>query len=245
VRPGQRRNGGFPRNGGSDSSTIGRANTLGPDDDFSESIKANYRLLNDNLFDITHAEFVHPNTFGGQENQFYRNAKPGVHLLDRGMTYEINERSVHTRVHADSLGDEGAPLWRIMMAQARNIDSWPDTVDVTIEMNWWAPCYTSFHVTLFPVGRPAGVRPVKSHKLHAAVPEAESTTHYFYRTLVSYGDDALIDKWIAQAKAIQLEDLVFVEGQQKVLGDKDPFESLTSRSRVTNCRLPGDAYSID
>jgi phenylpropionate dioxygenase-like ring-hydroxylating dioxygenase large terminal subunit len=206
-------------------------------DELSESIKINYRLLNDNLFDITHAEFVHPNTFGGQENQFYRNAKPGSGLIDRGMTYEVKETSVHTRVHAASIGDEGAPLWRVMMAQAHNINSWPDPVDLTMEMNWWAPCYTSFHVTLYPVGRPAGVKPVKSHKLHAAIPETETTTHYFYRTLVSYGDDALITKWIGQAKAIQLEDLMFMEGQQAVLGDGDPFD-------VPHISFQGDQLQI-
>jgi vanillate O-demethylase monooxygenase subunit len=32
-----------------------------------ESMKVDYRLLNDNIIDITHAEFVHPETFGGQE----------------------------------------------------------------------------------------------------------------------------------------------------------------------------------
>jgi vanillate O-demethylase monooxygenase subunit len=206
-------------------------------DELSESIKINYRLLNDNLFDITHAEYVHPGTFGGQENQFYRNAKPGPGLIDRGMTYEIKERSVHTRVHAASIGDDGAPLWRVMMAHARNMDAWPDPVDLTIEMNWWAPCYTSFHVTLFPVGRPVGAKPVKSHKLHAAIPETNTTTHYFYRTLVSYGDDALISKWIAQAKAIALEDLAFMEGQQAVLGDGDPFD-------VPHVSFQGDQLQI-
>jgi len=227
----------------SDQSTLPGSFAVGDEpgylagEELSQSIKANYRLVNDNLFDITHAQFVHPTTFGGSEVQFYRNARPGADLVDRGMTYDIRENSVHTRVHASSLGDEGGPLWRKMMAQARNIEVWSEPVDLTIEMNWWAPCYTSFHVTLLPVGRPAGAKAVRTHKLHAAIPETELTTHYFYRTLVSYGDEKLLSQWLAQAKAIQLEDLAFIEGQQRVLGARDPFE-------VNHVSFMGDQLQI-
>ena len=62
-----------------------------------ESMKVDYRLLNDNVIDITHAEFVHPESFGGQEVHFFRSARRGTGFQDRAMTYEIGERSLTRR----------------------------------------------------------------------------------------------------------------------------------------------------
>ena len=213
-----------------DESTLPRSFVVDDDPQYhnrkggqSMLVNFDYRLLNDNLFDVTHAEFVHPSSFGGQENQYYRNAKPGAEPVDRAMTYEIKERSVHFRIHAAHLGDEGGPLWRTMMAQARNIPAWVEPINLTIEMNWWAPCYTTFSVKL-RANDPSDSLVVSTHKLHAAVPETETTTNYFYRTLVSYGDQALVGKWLETAQKIFAEDLVFLEGQQSRLGERDVFD---------------------
>jgi phenylpropionate dioxygenase-like ring-hydroxylating dioxygenase large terminal subunit len=57
----------------SDESTIPAGFAIGEDPAWPgsygqfQSLKADYRLSNDNLFDITHAEFVHPESFGGSE----------------------------------------------------------------------------------------------------------------------------------------------------------------------------------
>jgi phenylpropionate dioxygenase-like ring-hydroxylating dioxygenase large terminal subunit len=199
-------------------------------------VKFNYRLLNDNLFDVTHGEFVHPTSFGGKELLYYRNAKPGSEPVDRAMTYDIKERSIHLRMHAAQLGEDGGPLWRAMMAQARGIDEWKDPVNLTVEMNWWAPCYTTFSVRLRSTD-PADPLVVSTHKLHAAVPETETTTNYFYRTLVSYGDQRLVQQWLSTAQKIFAEDLVLLEGQQRVLGERDIFD-------LENISFSGDQIQV-
>ncbi|MDT4844392.1 Toluene-4-sulfonate monooxygenase system iron-sulfur subunit TsaM1 [compost metagenome] len=185
-----------------------------------ESMRANYRLLNDNLFDITHAEFVHPESFGGEEVRFYRNARPGSEPIDRGLTYEVKERSIHFRTHADSLGDEGAPLWRIMMAQARNIESWTGPLDFTMEVSWQAPCYTSFHIYLRPAGQP-DAQPVEFHDFHAATPATAHSSHYFYTVGINYGDEDTLSHLAEETRNVFKQDIVLLEAQQATVGDLD------------------------
>lgn len=185
-----------------------------------ESMRANYRLLNDNLFDITHAEFVHPESFGGEEVRFYRNAQPGSEPMDRGLTYEIKERSIHFRTHADSLGDEGAPLWPMMMAQALNKESWTGPLDFTMEVSWHAPCYTTFHISLRPAGQP-DAKAVEFHDFHAAVPETEKSSHYFYTVGINYGDENTLSHLAEETRNVFKQDVVLLEAQQVSVGDLD------------------------
>lgn len=185
-----------------------------------ESIKADYRLINDNLFDITHAEFVHPESFGGAEVQFYRNAKSGSEFVDRGMTFEIDGNAIHFRTYAARLGMEGGPLWRSLLAQSRGLQEWLEPIDFRMEVSWWAPSYTSFHITVRPADEPHAP-PVEIYNLHAAVPETETSSHYFYRSVRNYGDQSMNQMFIDAANFIFGQDKPVLEGQQAVLGRRD------------------------
>lgn len=185
-----------------------------------ESIKADYRIINDNLFDITHAEFVHPESFGGAEVQFYRQARPGAEYVDRGMSFEIRDTSIRFRTHAAALGMEGGPLWRSMLAQSRGLKDWVEPIDFRMEVIWWAPCYTSFHITVRPTGEP-NAKPVEIYNLHAAVPETTTSSHYFYRSVRNYGDASMNSAFIDAVNFVFNQDKPILEGQQAVLGARD------------------------
>lgn len=189
-----------------------------------ESIRADYRLINDNLFDITHAQFVHPESFGGEEVQFYRNAQPGEDYVDRGMSFEIGERSIRFRTHAARLGDEGGPLWRGMLAQSRGLQEWNEPIDFRMEVIWWAPCYTSFHISVRPQAEPDAPK-VEIYNLHAAVPETAESSHYFYRSVRNYGDQSMNTMFIEAVNFVFNQDKPILEGQQAVLGDRDLMET--------------------
>lgn len=188
-----------------------------------ESLKTNYRLLNDNLFDITHAEYVHPESFGGAEVRFYRNAHRGTEPIDRGLSFNIKDKSIHFRTYAASLGDEGAPLWRNMMAAARGLNGWTEPLDFKMEVNWLAPCYTSFHIYMRPAGQPDAPA-VEFHNLHAAIPETASSTHYFYCSLQNYGDGEATARFLQGARFIHGQDVAILEGQQEVVGKDDVLD---------------------
>jgi phenylpropionate dioxygenase-like ring-hydroxylating dioxygenase large terminal subunit len=201
-----------------------------------EAVKVNYRLLNDNLFDITHAEFVHPESFGGEEVRFYRNAKKGSAPIDRGLAFEIENRSIHFQTYAQRLGDEGGPLWRTMMAQARKVETWQDPIDFNMKVDWYAPCFTSFHVYIRPCAEPNAV-PVELHDFHAATPESAGSTHYFYQVALGYGGDQEISEYSAAARAIFSQDIQILEGQQNRLGDLDVMQ-------VENVSFNGDHLQL-
>ncbi|WP_016746930.1 aromatic ring-hydroxylating dioxygenase subunit alpha [Rhizorhabdus wittichii] len=208
-----------------------------------ESIRSDYRLINDNLFDITHAEFVHPESFGGVEVQYYRNARPGAQFVDQGMTFEIGDRSIRFRTHAARLGLEGGPLWRSMVAQSRGVAEWNEPVDFRMEVIWWAPIYTSFHISVRPADEPDAA-PVEIYNLHAAVPESETSSHYFYRSIRNYGDPSMDAMFIDAANFVFHQDKPILEGQQAVLGtrdllDTDPISFAGDRLQLEGRRILG------
>lgn len=189
-----------------------------------ESIRSDYRLINDNLFDITHAEFVHPESFGGVEVQYYRNARPGADFVDQGMTFEIGETSIRFRTHAARLGLEGGPLWRSMVAQSRGLAEWNTPVDFRMEVIWWAPVYTSFHISVRPADEP-DAEPIEIYNLHAAVPEGATSSHYFYRSIRNYGDASMDAMFMDAANFVFNQDKPILEGQQAVLGARDLLDA--------------------
>jgi vanillate O-demethylase monooxygenase subunit len=189
-----------------------------------ESIRADYQLINDNLFDITHAEFVHPESFGGPEVQFYRAAKRGSDYVDRGMTFEIKEKMICFRTHAARLGPECGPLWRAMLAQSRGLEEWNQPLEFRMEVFWWAPAYTSFHIMVRPCDEP-DTPLVEIYNLHAAIPETETSSHYFFCSFRNYGNASMNQSFIDGVSAAFGQDKVILEAQQKVLGNRDLFDA--------------------
>jgi phenylpropionate dioxygenase-like ring-hydroxylating dioxygenase large terminal subunit len=189
-----------------------------------DSLKADYRLINDNLFDITHAEFVHPESFGGNEVHLYRDAHAGTTFVDKGMTYNIEPKSIHFRTYVAKLGSEGAPFWRQMLAHSLGLHSWNEPVDFKMKVSWWAPSYWSFHISVRPFNQPE-VRAAEILNLHAAIPEGDFSSHYFYRCLRNYGDESMSKLYADANNFIFGQDRKILEGQQSVVGEKDLFDA--------------------
>lgn len=189
-----------------------------------ESLKADYRLLNDNLFDISHAEFVHPESFGGIEVHYYRQPRAGSDFADRAMTFEVEPSAIHFRTRADKLGMDGAPFWRTMLAHSRGLASWDGAVDYRMKVSWWAPVCWSFHVIVQAPDEHDG-KSAEVINLHAAVPETEHSTHYFYRVLRNYGDESLDQPYAEATRFVFSQDTRILEAQQRVLGTADLFDA--------------------
>lgn len=186
-----------------------------------ESIGANYNLINDNLFDITHAEYVHPESFGGEEMRIYRNAKPGADYVDQQMTYTASDRGIVFRMRSLDMRT-GGPFYRWMVATSLGRDSYPDPVDLDMEVSWGAPSFTSFLLNARPAGQPreAGVEVCN---MHAITPESPGSSHYFYRSVKNYGDSALSAAFVSGVKGIFEQDKPVLEAQQRRIGAVDLF----------------------
>jgi phenylpropionate dioxygenase-like ring-hydroxylating dioxygenase large terminal subunit len=186
-----------------------------------ESIRANFNLINDNLFDITHAEYVHPESFGGEEMRIYRNAKPGTEYVDGQMTWSATERGIVFRMRSLNM-QSGGPFYRWMVATSQGRESFPDPIDLDMEVSWAAPSFTSFLLNARPAGQPreAGAEVCN---MHAITPETESSSHYFYRSVKNYGDSSLAASFVAGVKAIFDQDKPLLEAQQGRVGAVDLF----------------------
>ena len=168
--------------------------------------RAHYQLSADNLLDLSHFQFLHPDTLGSE-------------AIARG---EVQSGSLGDTVWVRRLAhDEVLPPF---VANGFGIP--PGTrVDRWMDVRWTPPGLLSIMVGVTPAGMPreAGLIAPSAHWL---TPETERTTHYFFafglpkemgeagRELVRYAVDGLM-------KPFEQEDLPMLEAQQRNLGDND------------------------
>lgn len=184
-----------------------------------ESIQAAYSLINDNLFDITHAEYVHPGSFGGEEMRIYRRSEPGVEFIDQKMTYDIQDREITFRLR--SLGmEQGGPFYRWMVSTGLGVEHYAGKVDLDMRVDWGAPSYTSFLLNARPHGEPPE-QGVQVCNMHAITPETDGSSHYFYRSVKNYGGEELAGPFIQGVRAIFEQDQPILEAQQQNIGKQD------------------------
>jgi vanillate O-demethylase monooxygenase subunit len=186
-----------------------------------ESMQAGYQLINDNLFDITHAEYVHPESFGGEEMRLYRNSKPGTEFVDGRMTWTATERGIVFRMRSLGMAT-GGPFYRWMVASSLGRDRYDGPIDLDMEVEWGAPSYTSFLLNSRPTGEPPE-RGVQVCNMHAVTPETTTSSHYFYRSVKNYGDAALGQVFVDGVRAIFEQDKPVLEAQQRRVGTVDLF----------------------
>lgn len=207
-----------------------------------DSLQVDYRLWNDNVIDITHAEFVHPDSFGGLEAHFFRNAHRGTEIVDRGMSFNIDDRSLHFRFAAKDISiKEAAPIWWHMIRASRGSPTFSGNVCFVVDVDWWAPCYASFALSVRPADEPSA-RMARICNLHAGTPESETSTNYFYRTLQDYGSPADVPAIAAVAHAIFSQDKPVLEAQQRRVGAMDLLDHKTVS--FSGDRLPFEARKI-
>jgi vanillate O-demethylase monooxygenase subunit len=168
--------------------------------------RAHYQLSADNLLDLSHFQFLHPDTLGSE-------------AIARG------------DVQSGSLGDivwvrRSAYDEALQPFVARGFGIAPGTrVDRWMDVRWTPPGLLSIVVGVTAAGMPreAGLIAPSAHWL---TPETERTTHYFFafglpnemgeaaHELVRYAVEGLM-------KPFECEDLPMLEAQQKNLGDND------------------------
>ena len=187
-----------------------------------ESIHAGFRLINDNLIDVTHAEFVHPESFGCEQLRQYRNPVSGDEFVAGRMTYTSGTREITYRMRSLAVSED-APFYRWMVTQGLKRDSFPEPIDFDMQVDWAAPSFTSFVLNARPAGVPVELG-FKVCNMHAVTPESETTSHYFYRSVKDFGDAELTTRFMAGVGAIFSQDQPLLEAQQRRVGTQDLFE---------------------
>jgi vanillate O-demethylase monooxygenase subunit len=177
-------------------------------------VKANWLLETDNIMDLTHVGFLHDGSLGN--------------ATMRAAEVKVSERDGTIRAvlwMPDTLCGFG-PM------QGQPCDQWNNVV-------WMAPS-----IMMMDFGAvPPGAEPIQdkgAYAFHIFTPETEHSTHYFFGSSGSYGDD---EAWIpamvreAQSRVFLAEDNPMVEGVADRMGGED-FWSLKPAI------LPSDAAAI-
>jgi len=182
--------------------------------------RANYELLSDNIMDLSHVDFLHPQTLGGGA---ISRSKAGVSEVGDGRIRILWEakNEVAPPAFAMHLPDPEAPA-----------DLWTDVI-------WSAPALMHLSTGVVPAGQPFE-QGLGSSNLHMMTPETETSTHYFFANTRDFLTDdgefnTMLDKVISGVFAT--EDKPMVEDQQKLMGEAD-FWSLKP------VLLAGDAGAV-
>ena len=194
------------------------------------SFPCNYQLINDNLFDLSHAETVHPETLGAAEttrvfrSQAKKAPKPGMSgEIDEGVTYQINDNDIGIQVRI--FDKQAGPLFHQALGNMQGKDTYEGNVDFLMNVDWWMPSFFSFAPTTKPAGQTSG--PAMSFvNLNALTPETQYSTHYFFKTCQSQAPDnkELTNRYAGAVSFAFNQDKKIITEQQKILGKNDVMD---------------------
>lgn len=166
-------------------------------------MKCNYRLVVDNLMDLTHEAFVHTSSIG---NRAVAEAP-----------FEVTHGDRTAQVVRWMLGIEPPPFWRFQLGQKIKSDG---KVDRWQYINYEAPAAVCLDVgvALAGTGAPQGDRSqgVNARVCHFITPETERTCHFFWvvRRNFNIDDAELTVATRDKNAAIVAEDEVVLTAQQ-------------------------------
>lgn len=163
-------------------------------------MKCDYRLVIDNLMDLTHETHVHADSIGQPE---------------------LMEAPIHTRVEGDSVfvtrwmpGVDAPPFWRDALQKEGPVDRWQICQFIL-------PSAVIIDVGVSPVEAGGTVENhdggVRGFVIDVMTPESETSTHYFWGMARNFAtDDAgFTARFKRQQGGVFAEDLEILEAQQK------------------------------
>lgn len=175
---------------------------------------AGYELVTDNLMDLSHAEFIHRDSFGVNGS-----------LLTCGQ-HEVVQDEGGAIWNNWTMPDSEPPSWAVaMLPEGARTDQW-------LHMRWNAPSCLALFLGLARSGtdRKDMVVPPMADP-HILTPETVTSTHYFYTHEPTPEAHALLEK------AFLEEDHPMLHAQQEAMGGADFWD-------LRPVVLPSDAGAI-
>ncbi|MCP3730015.1 aromatic ring-hydroxylating dioxygenase subunit alpha [Sphingomonas sp. MG17] len=165
-------------------------------------VAADYRLLTDNLLDLSHENYIHQGTIGNQEEET---------IAD--FPVKVSVDGLKVLAHREMPNIVPPPFFRVLQGNDNHIDRWQTAI-------WTAPSINMTDVGARPAGG-AVEETLVSRVLHLLTPETETSTHYFWSHNRNFRqDDAELTAGIVEAHRRTFdEDKEMVELQQRELDD--------------------------
>jgi len=157
---------------------------------------ANYEFITDNLMDLSHAEFLHVETFGTNGALF--GGEHGVRQDDSGAIWSNWW-----------MPDSAPPVWATMVPEGGTIDQW-------LEMRWHAPASMALFIGLALSGtdRRELIVPAMANP-HIITPETATSSHYFFTREPGEASEAMAKRVFNE------EDQPMIEAVQRAMRDRD------------------------
>lgn len=166
------------------------------------AVNGRYTLLNDNLLDLSHLTFMHPDSLGTED------------VAAAPLEADANKRSV--RVTRD-MHDVACPAF---FSKAMGLEGRIDRRQVA---EFEPPGYHVTHLRAAPAG---GGEDVANHHraIHMVTPETETTAHYFWAFSRTYArDEEWVDEALRQAiRQVFQEDVDAIEAQEEMIATDEP-----------------------
>jgi len=178
-----------------------------PDTAFSSgellSGRGNYEVFADNILDLSHTDYLHPDTLGGGAV-----TKAKQQIQEHDGYFDVTWFT----------SDVAPPP--IMLSL---VDTLPARTDFFSRVRWFAPGVMKLTTGILPVGADESVA-VNNFNAHIMTPETARTTHYFFAATRNYRiEDAVLNDRIAAArrKIFATEDKPMIELVDQRMGDNE------------------------
>lgn len=183
------------------------------------SFQSHYTLIVDNLFDATHAQFVHPTTLGTAGLL----AQRGDESVSSEFRADVGERTINYVV--DIRSGEAGRCFHEGLGRRLGTGTYTEPLDWYLDVSWHPPSFFVFDATTRPADEDDR-RSVRFCTFHAITPESETSCNYFYKTVerIDKGHESLCEYWHRATSTAFQEDRRVLEGQQAAIGTGKPFD---------------------
>ena len=168
--------------------------------------QGHYELFVDNILDLSHTDYLHPDTLGGGATTL---AKQQV--VETGDYLEVTWTSANT---------PASPLVRSL------IGNLPAHTDIFQKVRWYAPSILRLTSAVVRAGGPHD-EAAANVNAHIFTPETATTTHYFFAATRNYRTaDAQLNEQLAatRARIFATEDKPMIGLVQERMGSTDFFD---------------------
>jgi phenylpropionate dioxygenase-like ring-hydroxylating dioxygenase large terminal subunit len=179
-------------------------------------IAADYRLLSDNLLDLSHENYIHEKTLGNESSET---------IAAFPVTISIEDKRP-LRAHREMPDIIPPPVFKVLLKSDGRINRWQTAI-------WTAPAVNMTDVGIHPVGTPREAAAL-SRVLHLLTPETATTSHYFWSQSRNFRiDEPELTEIIRRALHTTFDE------------DKDMLELQQRELTATGASVPGIAIKVD
>jgi vanillate O-demethylase monooxygenase subunit len=165
-------------------------------------IEANYRLLNDNLLDLSHETYVHTRTIGHEA------------VAETPIAIKVDDGAV--RIDKEMPGCTPPPFYQFLgrLKASDRIDRWQRTV-------YQPPGYIVIDVGVSPLDPGPGSNRVEGRVINLMTPETATSTHYFWAFARNFRlDEPGVTEFLRTNVGRTFdEDKDMLESQQRTIGE--------------------------